>query len=119
MIIVCCCTAYIRNSLWSSPLTLWQDVVQKKPWSARAHNNLGNSYGLLNRWPEAITEYRQALALNRYNVEAYYNLGMCLEKVNLGNEAVYYYGIYCKDAPPTALKPIACERYDALSKNKK
>jgi hypothetical protein len=35
---------YLRNIIFSTPLSLWQDVVQKSPNLPRAHANLGRAY---------------------------------------------------------------------------
>lgn len=50
----------------------------------------------LDRHFEAIEEYKKAVALDKNNVEAYYNLGINLDNVGLLNQAVYYYDIFYK-----------------------
>jgi tetratricopeptide (TPR) repeat protein len=104
-----------RNSIWQTPISLWQDVAKKNINKARVHNNLGNSFALAGRTLEAITEYKTALALDRYYMEAYYNLGTYLEDMGRADEAMAYYSIYCKGAPFSFRKTAACDRYNILS----
>jgi len=114
IVVACIALSHHRNGTYHSKLSLWLDVVVKNPGRARARNNLANAYFLLGRTADAVIEYRKALELDRYFVRAYYNLGMALEEMNRPDEAVYYYGVYCRDAPSNFLKPVACERYRVL-----
>jgi tetratricopeptide (TPR) repeat protein len=110
--------SFERNFIWDTKLSLWTDVAAKSPLKSRAHNNLGNCYALLGRLFEAIEEYKIALSLNKKNIEAYYNLGMYLEEVGILNQAVYYYDIFCKAAPPlyAEQKLTSCRRAEELSR---
>jgi len=109
--------SYHRNSIYGSTLTLWQDVATKNPKRARAHNNLGNAYLGLGMLPLAVEEYKRTIALDRYFVKAYYNLGMALESMGKPADAVYYYGVFCSKSPPDPYRPVACERYQVLTRN--
>lgn len=100
-------TTFERNRVWETKLSLWEDVAKKSPMKSRVHNNLGNCYMLLNRYFEAIEEYKKAVNLDKNNVEAYYNLGINLDNVGLLKQAVYYYDIFYRIAP---------EKYDAQKK---
>lgn len=106
-----------RNLVWDTKLSLWTDVAQKSPKKARTHNNLGNCYMLLGHPFKAIEEYKITLSLDPNNVETYYNLGLNLENVGIINQAVYYYDIFCKGAPPAYAdqKRQSCERVRTLS----
>jgi len=90
-----------RNRVWVTKLSLWEDAAKKSPMKSRVHNNLGNCYMLLDRYFRAIEEYKKAVALDKNNIEAYYNLGINLDNVGLLNQAVYYYDIFYKIAPPS------------------
>jgi len=119
VIIVLFTTATLqRNVVWNTKLSLWADVVLKSPKKARTHNNLGNCYMLLGHPFQAIEEYKVALSLDPNNGESYYNLGMNLENVGIINQAVYYYDIFCKSAPPAYAdqKKQSCERAQTLSR---
>ena len=69
-------STYLRNSVWQSDLTLWQDEVKKNPDKARPHNNLGLQYWEKGHVEEAIAEFETALRLEPDYMEAYYNLGV-------------------------------------------
>ncbi len=92
--------AFQRNFVWDTKLSLWSDAAEKSPRKSRPHNNLGNCYMLLARPFEAIEEYKIAIALDPRNIDAYYNLGLNFENVGILNQAVYYYDIFCRFAPP-------------------
>jgi tetratricopeptide (TPR) repeat protein len=64
-----------RNRVWSSNVSLWEDVVRKSPGKARGYNNLGAALSDAGRNEEAIAALRQALAINPEHTEAFYNLG--------------------------------------------
>jgi len=117
IILLLTCAAHQRNNKWHTLLSLWEDAVGKSPRKSRVHNNLGNCNLLLERYFKAIDEYKIAVALDKGNIEAYYNLGVCLEKVGIINQAAQYYDIFCRSAPPSYAeqKKSACERAVALS----
>ena len=119
LIAACMCAAYIRNEIWRTPLSLWQDCAEKNPLQARVHNNLGNAFTLLHRPMDAVKEYEKALELDNFNIEAYYNLAINLENVGRPHDAIYYYGYYCQYVKPDGRKVDACERYNQLSRGMK
>lgn len=53
---------YIRNQIWQSEKTLWEDVVKKYPNSARAYHNLAwGHYEGIGDYDKAIELYNHAL----------------------------------------------------------
>lgn len=110
--------AYERNSVWYTLLSLWEDAAQKSPRKSRVHNNLGNCNMLLERYFEAIEEYQMAVVFDKGNIEAYYNLGTCFENVGIINQALQYYDMFCKNAPPQYAdqKRSSCVRAETLSR---
>src|SRR5574337_659615 len=118
LLVLLCVATLLRNDVWDTKLSLWHDVARKSPLKSRAHNNLGNCYALLGRLFDAIEQYKIAVALDKTNIEAYYNLGMYLENVGILSEAVYYYDVFCKAAPPdyAGQKMRSCERVETLSR---
>jgi len=116
---LCTTLTVTRNSIYHSTLTLWQEVVDRNPKRARAHNNLGNAFRTHGMLAEAIEEYKRTLALDRYYVKAYFNLGTALEDAGRPDEAASYYAFYCKNSPPDHRRPIACERAQVLSRTVK
>lgn len=80
-------TAYTRNNVWQSEITLWEDVVKKSPLKARPHNNLGIKYSNQGRLDDAIKEYLTALKLRPNYVDAHNNLGIDYYKQGRYEEA--------------------------------
>ncbi|MFA4827673.1 MAG: tetratricopeptide repeat protein [Thermodesulfovibrionales bacterium] len=100
LIVLLSAATFQRNRVWETKLSLWEDAAKKSPMKSRVHNNLGNCYMLQSKHFRAIEEYKKAIALDSNNVEAYYNLGLNLENVGMLNQAIYYYDIFYKIAPP-------------------
>ncbi|MDR4495689.1 MAG: tetratricopeptide repeat protein [Nitrospirales bacterium] len=63
-VLALCVMTVQRNAIFHDPVLLWKDTVQKSPYKARPHNNLGHSYALRGDWNNAIEEFRVALTLN-------------------------------------------------------
>ncbi len=110
--------SFERNFVWETKLALWTNAAKNSPLKSRAHNNLGNCYALLGRFFEAIEQYKEALRLDPKNIEVYYNLGIYLEDVGILNQAIHYYDVFCKAAPPlyTEQKQLSCRRAKELSR---
>lgn len=110
-----------RNAVWSTKLSLWSDAARKSPMKSRSHNNLGNCYMLLQEPFNAIEEYQTAVKLDPRNIEAYYNLALNFENVGILNQAVYYYQIFCKSAPPlySDQQQSSCRRAGELMREMK
>jgi protein O-mannosyl-transferase len=76
LIIILAVTAYARNSVWSSPMSLWKDAVAKSPLKARPHTNLGLAYFNSGDIGAAEAEYLTAIKLMPNHPDAYNNLGL-------------------------------------------
>ena len=76
-IIILASATYARNAVWSNPISLWQDAVNKSPLKARPHNNLGTIYFENGQISEALREFLASIALAPQYPEAHYNLGLC------------------------------------------
>ena len=72
------------------------------------HNNLGEAYRLLRRFPEAIASYRRALELKPDYVEANNNMGVALAEEGKPGEAA----VYCRRA--LELRPNCAEAHFGL-----
>ena len=105
-----------RNRAWHTLLAMWTDCAAKSPQKSRTHNNLGNCYSLLDQHFSAIAEYQRAVALDKGNMEAQYNLAVKLDSVGFSALAIQPYDMFCKFAPPTfpEQKRYACERLREL-----
>jgi tetratricopeptide (TPR) repeat protein len=73
-------TAFERNRVLRTDLTLWVDNVAKAPKLSRVHNNLGKVYWDADLYEDAVHAFKKALQLNRgmSRLEAgivHYNLG--------------------------------------------
>jgi Flp pilus assembly protein TadD len=77
-----------RNEEYRSGLSMWTDVVHKRPANARARNNLGTAFQERGELAEAIDQFRGALKLNPHYAEARYNLGSALGQKGLTDDAI-------------------------------
>jgi Flp pilus assembly protein TadD len=76
-----------RNIDYKSSLTMWRDVVDKRPNNARAHNNLGQILGERDDLDGARAEFYEAVRLNPNSYEEQFNLGSALAKTGNFKEA--------------------------------
>jgi len=83
---------YARNLDWQDDRSLWTSTVTVSPGSARAHNNLGNSFlQASSALPEAKAEFEAALRIRPDYAEAHYNLGKTLALTGRLPEAMVEY----------------------------
>ena len=54
---------YMRNKVWQSPISLWEDAARKSPGNMRPLLSLAEEYAKAGRYEEAIGMYRKALTL--------------------------------------------------------
>ncbi len=80
---------------------------------AQVHNALGYAYFNMQRYDSAVSEYRQAVALQPGYVTAWNNLGNALEQQKDMEGAVSAYGEVLNYAPDN---DVARQRYDALKR---
>ncbi|WP_198648771.1 tetratricopeptide repeat protein [Cyanothece sp. BG0011] len=66
-------------------------VLEKAPWSAQTHKELGNTLVNHRKLDQAMAIYHRALAINPNFAEVYNNLGTLLVCQNKPNEAIAYY----------------------------
>ncbi len=65
-----------RNEIYSNPVDLWRDTVEKRPANDRAQLNLAVAYLKDNRRADARRHLSRALELNPANAQAWINLGV-------------------------------------------
>lgn len=82
---------YERNKVWRDDVTLWRDAVEKAPYNARAHNNLGRAYGAQNRELEAIEEFKKAIEILPRYALAYMNMAVSCSRLGMTSDAEFYY----------------------------
>ncbi len=81
-----------RNAVWADKISMWRDVVQKSPRSARAHNNLGEAYHQQHQLDKAAEEYLTSVTINPYlAVDAYSNLAAIFVDLGEYDRAVEYF----------------------------
>jgi len=67
-----------RTLEWRTRKSLWLATERLGPYSARAHNNLGDVFGNERNWERSIWHFKRAIELNPRYSEAYHNLGNTL-----------------------------------------
>jgi protein O-mannosyl-transferase len=80
-----------RNMDWRTDHTLWLNTVRTSPESPRAHFALGEVYHKEGHYEAAVTEFNQALDLNRDVAELHNALGLAYEGKGLWPEAIAAY----------------------------
>ncbi|MEW5735102.1 MAG: tetratricopeptide repeat protein [Thermodesulfobacteriota bacterium] len=68
--------AFARNRVFSDDIRLWQDSIRKAPRSSAGYNNLGVAWLSRNDPVKAEQYFIQAGRLDRYDMNAFYNLGL-------------------------------------------
>jgi len=84
-------TSHLRNNVWGSRVSLWEDTVKKSPNKARPYINLGRIYTQQKRYDDAVNHFLRAIELdpnNPRNVEAYTNLGVVYVKMGKVKKAM-------------------------------
>ncbi|SPQ00556.1 putative Tetratricopeptide TPR_1 repeat-containing protein [Candidatus Sulfobium mesophilum] len=88
IIIVLSGLTYLRNKVWSSEVSLWQDVVSKSPAKARPYNGLGLAYQNEGKLDEALGGFARAVEIDPSYAVAHNNFGSTYFKKNLFGRAV-------------------------------
>jgi len=84
--------SFIRNTTYSSEITIWQSVVDARPENPRAHSNLGVS--ILNAHAgtnEGIYHLMKAIEVDPTFTDAYYNMGVMQKRLGHSAAATEYY----------------------------
>lgn len=66
----------VRISIWKDSVTLFSDIIKKKPKLALAYNNRGNAYMDAGNYSAALNDYNKAIEINACYPDAYYNRGI-------------------------------------------
>jgi len=91
--------AYGRNMVWRDIIVLYEDIVQKSPDKARAHNNLGVEYAKRGEFEKAIKEFRATLDLDTTLHDTIRNLAKALMQEGLIDKAAVEYRRFLKTSP--------------------
>ena len=79
---------FARTLDWRTRKSLWLSAEKKGPFSARAHNNLGDVYGVEGNWEKSIWHFKRAIEINPFYSEAFHNLGNTLMQLGQYEQAV-------------------------------
>jgi tetratricopeptide (TPR) repeat protein len=112
-----------RNTVWSSSVAFWDDIVKKAPAKARGHNNLGVALSEENKFEEAIPHYLEAIRLDRHYSDPWSNLAVAYSVKNKIDKAISALRQAIKILPnyPEAYNNLGTlmirkKRYDAAEK---
>ena len=79
-------TAFNRNSVWKSEVSIWADSVKKSPLSARAWNNLGGAYIKEREAKSALQAIVRSIELDPSKADALNNLGIAIDIMGVYND---------------------------------
>jgi Flp pilus assembly protein TadD len=82
---------WTRNNEWRDDLTLFESTVISSPSSAKAHYNLATGYFEEGRFDEAMTHYRQTLAILPAYTEAAFAVGRIYDLRGVDAGALHWY----------------------------
>jgi len=82
---------FLRNNIWQSKISLWEDTVKKSPSKFRPHYNLGVAYSEHGRTGDAIREYLTAIQIFPYHSKSHNNLGLDFVKMGRIGDAIKEY----------------------------
>ena len=80
-----------RNEDYRSEVSLWSDLVAKRPNNARGHLNLGKALTRQGKLDEAIARYSEALRIDPNYAQAHSNLSIALATQGKLDEAIAHY----------------------------
>ncbi|MFC1756198.1 tetratricopeptide repeat protein [Patescibacteria group bacterium] len=76
-----------RAQEWKTRKSLWLSAEKRGPYSARAHNNLGDVYGIEKDWEKSIFHFKRAIEIKPDYSEAMHNLANTLMQLGYIEEA--------------------------------
>jgi len=76
-----------RNTVYSSAVGMYGDIVAKRPQSVRGHHNLGAALSEQGRMEEALVHFRRTVEIQPDYAEGYYNMGYIYTRLGRRGEA--------------------------------
>jgi tetratricopeptide (TPR) repeat protein len=76
LIVLLCVATMLRNRVWRSEISLWEDAAGNSPARMRPHQNLGLYYSMQGRLGEALGELQKAIRIEPRDYELHNNLGI-------------------------------------------
>jgi tetratricopeptide (TPR) repeat protein len=86
-------STFMRNFVWKTEESLWLDAIDKSPNLPRPHHNLGRYYCKIGLMEKGMSEYEQAIALDRgphgeTRHKTHYNLALAYRARNKQDKAI-------------------------------
>ena len=103
LIVILYAATVMRNRVWQSEISLWQDAASKSPVKVRPHQNLALYFGMQGQLDQARQELRLALAIEPLNFELHNNLGIVYKQLGDFNSAIQEYQLVLKLEPTDAM----------------
>lgn len=103
VIVALCVATVLRNRVWQSEISLWQDAAAKSPAKVRPHQNLALYYGMQGQLDPARQELQKALAIEPNNYELHNNLGIIYKQQGDLGRAIQEYLLVLKLEPGDAM----------------
>jgi tetratricopeptide (TPR) repeat protein len=100
--LACITLTFLRNATYQSAYTLWADAVVQRPKNPIALNNLGEALFKLDRVPEAIARYQEALRYAPIDAKTNYNLAIAYERIGRRAESLALYAEIVRRKPDFA-----------------
>jgi tetratricopeptide (TPR) repeat protein len=100
--------AHLRNGIWKSKISLWEDVVKKSPNKPRGHINLGTAYGDEGMADKAIEHFMIALNLDPGYTDAHNNIAAVYGDIGMTDKAIEHLKTVLE------LEPSYAEAYNNL-----
>ena len=79
---------HARAEVWSDPLAMWEDTVQKSPGAWRPHFQLGFAYFSGQRCDQALGEFQKAAELRPKDPEILLDWGLAYDCLNQPEQAL-------------------------------
>jgi hypothetical protein len=89
VLVTLACATSLRNRVYDTEVTFWQDTATRNPRSARAANNLGMAYAAECRSDEAASEFQRSVQRDPADFRASINLMLLRQGELTGAEAVH------------------------------
>jgi tetratricopeptide (TPR) repeat protein len=93
LIVLLCLATILRNRVWRSEISLWEDAAGKSPALMRPHQNLGLYNSMQGRLGEALGELQKAIRIEPRNYELHNNLGIVYKQLGELPAAIREYRI--------------------------
>ena len=87
VVVVLCSMTIARNAVWSDPVRLWRQAVERAPGMWEPYYALGDSLRTAGDCAAAVPQYQTVVRLRPGHRDAHTNLGICLAQTGRFAEA--------------------------------